>query len=269
MSKSEKKTGQVAVVETPASDVAFAQSEVPSYIKQDTNRGSEEVKSSDMVLPRLEIIQALSPIKEVDENARDGQLFNSVTQEVIGDFAYFVPVYYRMEYLVWQDQNHGGGFHGSFPTLEQAMEKRQQVIENDPKLAGKTEKGSDIIEVVDTPVHYGLRIDPEGTMEQIVISMARTKSKVSRKWNAMIQIAGGDRFSRVYKLSTFTDENRKGQKFKNFVVQPAGFPPEKVYKEAERLYAAFRAGEVSVDHASASPSADAEPAAASDDRGGI
>lgn len=249
-------TSKKTEVATVAAD-PFAVTAVPDYIKQGAGRGSEEVKSSDMVLPRLEIVQALSPIKELDPDAREGMLFNSVTQEIIGDHAYFVPVYFRMEYLVWQDQDSGGGFHGSFPTLEQAEEKRTQVIQNDPQLAGTTPKGTDIIEVVDTPVHYGLRITPEGEKEQIVISMAKTKSKVSRKWNAMIQIAGGDRFSRVYKISAFTDENKKGQKFKNFVVQPAGFPPKAVYEECERLYASFRSGEVVADHASAAPAADA------------
>jgi hypothetical protein len=267
MATAKKTPASTAVATQQSSELAFAQSAVPDYIKTDGNRGSEEVKSSDMILPRLEIVQAMSPIKELNDEARDGHLFNSVTQELIGDMAYFVPIYYRMEFLVWQDQEHGGGFHGSFPTLEQAEEKRAQVLRDDPKLDGKTDKGGNIIEVIDTPVHYGLRIDTEGLMEQIVISMARTKSKVSRKWNAMIQIAGGDRFGRVYKLSTFTDENKKGQKFKNFVVQPAGFPPEKVYKEAERLYASFRSGEVTADHASAGPAA--ETAGDSGDRGGI
>jgi len=239
-----KKTEVATVAADP-----FAVASQPDYIKQGTGRGSEEVKSSDMVLPRLEIVQALSPIKELDPNAREGMLFNSVTQEIIGDIAYFVPVYYRMEYLVWKDQDQGGGFFGSFPTLEQAEERRNAEVRNG--------ENPEYLEVVDTPVHYGLRITPEGDKEQIVISMAKTKSKVSRKWNAMIQIAGGDRFSRVYKISAFTDENKKGQKFKNFVVQPAGFPPRAVYEEAERLYSSFRAGEVVVDHASAAPVKDA------------
>lgn len=229
---------------------------VPDYIKQGSGRGNEEVKSSDMVLPRLELIQALSPIKDENPNAREGQLFNSVTQEIIGDSAFFVPIYFRMEYLVWQDNDAGGGFHGSYPTLDQAMEKRDEVVAADPKLAGKNTKGIDLVEVVDTPVHYGLRITPEGVCEQIVISMAKTKAKISRKWNAMIQIAGGDRFSRVYKISSLTDENKKGQKFKNFVVQPAGYPPEPVYREAERLYQSFRSGLINADHASVVPEDD-------------
>jgi len=239
-----KKTEIATVAADP-----FAVAAQPDYIKQGTGRGSEEVKSSDMVLPRLEIVQALSPIKELDPDAREGMFFNSVTQEIIGDVAYFVPVYYRMEYLVWKDQDQGGGFFGSFPTLEQAEERKSTEVRNG--------ENSEYLEIVDTPVHYGLRITPEGDKEQIVISMAKTKSKVSRKWNAMIQIAGGDRFSRVYKISAFTDENKKGQKFKNFVIQPAGFPPKAVYEEAERVYTSFRAGEVVADHASATPAKDA------------
>jgi len=154
-----------------------------------------------------------------------------------------------MEYLIWKDQDQGGGFFGSYPTLEQAEERKAAAVRDG--------ENPDYVEIVDTPVHYGLRITPEGLKEQIVISMAKTKSKVSRKWNAMIQIAGGDRFSRVYKISAFTDENKKGQKFKNFVVQPAGFPPKDVYDECERLYSSFRAGEVVADHASAAPMNDA------------
>ncbi len=241
------------------SDLAFAKDAVPDYIKQDSTRGSEEVRSSDMVLPRLELVQSTSPIKDSDPDAREGHLFNTVTQEVLGDHVYFVPIYFRMEFLVWKDQDQGGGFFGSFPTLEQAQERRTAEIENG--------EDGDYLEIVDTPVHYGLLIDEEGRCEQIVISMAKTKSKVSRKWNAMIQIAGGDRFGRVYKISSFTDENKRGQKFKNYVVQPAGFPPKKVYEEAERLYGSFRSGEIKADHASAAPEKDPTPT--DGERGGI
>jgi len=244
------------VITKPENDLAFAQAAVPDYIKQGGSRGSEEVKSSDMVLPRLELVQGLSPIRDdssgsFNPDAREGHLFNSVTQELYGDMIYFVPIYFRLEFLVWKDQDQGGGFFGSFPTLEQAEERKMVEVGNG--------ENPEFIEIVDTPVHYGLRVTPEGVTEQIVISMAKTKSKVSRKWNAMIQIAGGDRFSRVYKISSFTDENKKGQKFKNFVVTPAGFPPKAVYEEAERLYGSFRSGEITADHASAAPEKDAAP----------
>lgn len=221
---------QTAVATQSANPFATA---LPEYIKQDSARGSEQVKTSDLILPRLEIVQALSPIKEENPEAREGMLFNSVTGDIYGDHVYFVPIYFRTEFLVWKDQNEGGGFFGSFPTLNEAQSRVAEAVDS-----GEDE---DLLEIVDTPVHFGLRITPDlSTCEQLVISMAKTKAKISRKWNAMIQIAGGDRFARVYKISAFTDENKKGQKFKNYVVQAAGFTPEPVYRQAEKLYEVFK-----------------------------
>ncbi len=247
------KSTAVAKVDESSRELAFAQADVPDYIKKDSNRGSEEVKTSDMTLPRLELIQSQSPIKEIDPDAREGMLFNSVTQEVYGDSVFFVPVYFKQEFLIWKDQNEGGGFFGAFQDEFSAEERLKQVIAEgeDPQF----------LEIVATPIQYGMLITPEGGKEQIVISMAKSKAKVSRKFNAMCQIAGGDRFGRVYKISSFTDENKKGQKFKNFVMQPAGFPPKEVYEEAGRVYESFRSGAVTVNHASAAEEGETAPAA--------
>jgi len=241
-------------------ELAFS-NEVPDYIKQGQARGSEEVKASDMVLPRLEIVQALSPIKETNEDAKEGYLFNSVTQEVIGDIAYFVPVYFRMEYLVWKDNDQGGGFFGSFNTAAEAEARKAEAVSGG--------ENPEYLEIVDTPVQYGLRVTPSGEIEQIVISMAKTKAKVSRKWNAMIQITGGDRFSRVYKITTFRDENKKGQKFFNYVVQPAGFTPKAAYEQAEQLYTVLKTQDFRVAHDSVIDDGEGPKSTDGVDRGGL
>jgi len=212
---------------------AMFPTEVPSYIDRNSARGSEEVTTKDLVLPRLEIVQSQSPIREA--GAAEGTLFNSATMEQLGDLVYFVPVYFRGEYLIWKDQEAGGGFFGAFMSESEAEARKVEVVEmqgEDPNL----------LEIVDTPVHYGLLVSPSGAHapQQIVISMPKSKAKVSRKWNAMIQIVGGDRFSRVYKITTFKDKNKKNQTFYNYVVQPAGYVPEPIFREAERTYAAFK-----------------------------
>lgn len=263
-----KSTKNEVAVKDAGAIAPFAMDQLPDYLKQGPARGNEEVKSSDMVLPRLELVQAQSPIKDTNDEAREGMLFNSVTQELYGDYAYFVPVYYRMEYLIWQNADEGGGFHGAYPSEDAARVAMKRIQEDDPKLIGDGKNGKPMLEVVDTPIHYGLRVEPEGTSEQIVISMPKTKAKVSRRWNSMIQIAGGDRFGRVYKISSFTDENKQGKKFKNFVVQPAGFPPKAVYEQAELLYEAFRSGAMAVNHGSVIEEEGAAPADGID-RGGI
>jgi hypothetical protein len=229
--------------------LAFSQ-EMPDHLKNQTGpgRGSEEVGSKDIVLPRLEIVQAQSPIKEI-EDCKDGDLFNTASSEVYGDTVYFVNVYYRMEFLIWKDQDSGGGFFGSYPTQGEAEARFKDLIEDDPSLAGTTKDGKPILEIVDTPVHYGMLVDPASAKtQQIVISMPKSKSKVSRKWNALIQMTGGDRFSRVYRISTFTDKNKQDKKFKNFTAQPAGYTPAAVFQEAEKLYGIFKAGAARAGH---------------------
>jgi hypothetical protein len=233
-------TKQTAVAKAVSQEVGFSQ-ETPEWAKSGQGRGSENVGTKDIVLPRLEIVQSQSPIKDTDETIREGMLFNSATSENLGDTAFIVPIYYRMEYLVWKDQDEGGGFFGSYDTEHAARARIQEEVSN-----GESES---LLEVVDTPVHYCLRVRSDFSTEQIVISMPKSKAKVSRKWNSLIQIAGGDRFSRVYKLGTFKDKNKKNQAFHNFTVQPAGFPPEAVYREAERLYDVFKTQGVKADHA--------------------
>lgn len=221
--------------------IAFAQ-EVPEWAKNGTGRGSENVTNKDMLLPRLEIIQAQSPIKDTNPDAEEGLLFNTVTGDVLGEKVYIVPIFFRLEYLVWKDQDAGGGFFGAFNTQDEAESRKQELISDgeDP----------DEIEIIDTPVHYCLRVRDDMTTEQIVVSMSKSKAKVSRKWNSAINIVGGDRFSRVYAFTTFKDKNKQNKTFFNYVVQPAGFPPEKVFREAERLYEVFLKEGVKADHAS-------------------
>lgn len=227
MATAKKQANQVVVIEDNAL-TAFG-NERPDYIKEGPGRGNEDVSARDMVLPRIEIIQSESPILEINGDAAPGLLFNTVTNEVLGDRVYFVPIYYRTEYIVWKSKDEGGGFFGAFTSQGEAETRRREKIADGEK--------PEHMEIVDTPVHYGLLVDPQTkSTQQAVISMAKSKAKVSRKWNSVIQICGGDRFSRVYAIGTFKDQNAKGKTFQNFTVTPAGFAPESVYREAERLY---------------------------------
>lgn len=234
----------VATKETANTAVGFSQ-DVPDYIKNQTGagRGSEGVNIEDMVLPRLEIVQSQSPIKDTNEDAKEGFLFNTATNEVIGDVAYFVPVSFRKEFIVWKDKEEGGGFFGSFQTEAEAVQRLNQKVEDD-------NERREFLEVVDTPVHFGLLVSPsrEFPPQQIAISMAKSKAKVSRRWNSVIAMCGGDRFSRVYKITTIKDKNAKNQTFFNFAVQPAGFVPEDIYKIAEETYEVFKVQGVRTTH---------------------
>lgn len=211
---------------------------VPDYIKQDSNRGSENVGTDDLVIPRLEVLQALSP--QLDESApeyipgaKQGDLVNSVTRQNYGKEVFLLNVFYTKQWLVWRDRKLGGGFKGAFANPELAKDRIAE-------LTGGGETG---YEAIDTPTHLCLLINRDaGTIEEVMVSMPRTKAKVSRAWNSQIKLAGGDRFSRVYRVTSASEENEKG-KFYNYVVAATGFPAKPLYAKAEALYKQMAEGQ--------------------------
>lgn len=219
---------------------------VPEYIRQGDARGNENVTVDDLVIPRLEIIQGLSPaVKRGDpgfiKGAAPGMFINSVTRELYGEEVAVIPVHYSMQYLVWRDRklasdlkiSADGGFFGSYQTRQEAQARADQ--EGGEKKA---------VIVVDTPTHLCLLLNNRsGKAEEIMIPMPRTKSKISRQWNSMIRLAGGDRFSRVYKLTADLQKNDKGD-FYNYKVELLGFPSKELYLQAEALYEAVTSGKM-------------------------
>jgi hypothetical protein len=207
-------------------EVAVTEDQMPSYIKQGAARGNENVSNEDLQLPRIDVLQALSPQinkkkDEYIEGAEVGMIFNTLTGELYPDGLYFTPVQFTKRYLVWVDRkkDNGGGLRGIFDTEAEA----QAFVNN--------ADDGDKLEVVATAEHLVL-LD---SGDEVILSMAKSKQKVSRKFNSMVRLNGGDRFSRRYRLTSVDDDGPQGE-YQNFAIANAGWPDENVYLKAEALY---------------------------------
>jgi hypothetical protein len=228
-----------------ATELAVAQETMPTFMDPDKKRGQEGVGVEDLTIPRLQLIQDLSPQrKKTDpqyiDGAEEGMLFNSVTKALYGTEVVFIPCFYRKEWVIWKAQSEGGGFLGAYPTEAEAKaEFRAQDLDGQVD-----KKGNPIYEINDTGQQFGLIVTPDGHAEDIVISLSKTKRKVDRQLNTIIKMAGGDRFSRMYKIRAVQDENAAGQNYYNFGVELLGFVSnEDLYRRAESLYEAIAGGE--------------------------
>jgi hypothetical protein len=219
----------------------------PSWMG-DSNRGSEEVTIQDVTIPRLSIIQDLSPQRkknnaEYIDGAEEGMMFNTVTNQLFAEPVLFVPVYFRLEWLVWKHRDAGGGLMGVFDTQDEAV-----AFIAGHMLAGQTtEKGEPVLEAQDTAQHFGLLLDPNSPADnphatEIVVSMSRSQLKPSRQLNSQVRIAGGDRWERYYRLSPVQVDGAKGD-YWNWKVEQLGFVSEAVYQQAEALYEAVKTGQ--------------------------
>lgn len=214
---------------------------LPDYMRQDgVGRGNEAVDHSDLVIPRLEVVQALSPCRQKNkpefiEGAEEGMLYNNVSRRLYAGAVMIVPVVFRKEYQLWLDRKKSGGqqgFRGAFATEQEARARKEELP------AAEYE----ITDIIEAHVHFCLLADPAtGTVEEICLSMSRSKKKVSKRWNSMIRMFGGDRFSRAYKLVAVEESGQQGDYY-NFAVAAAGFPSAVLYQRAEKLYEDIGAG---------------------------
>ena len=219
---------------------------VPSYINVTSSRGNDSVSMSDMEIPRLEIIQSLSPCRDKSDvayidGAEEGKHYNTVTRELYPETLIVCPVYYQPQFLIWKDRKLGGGFRGAFNTAQEANRRRAQLV---------AEEGvADTAFVIsETHTNYALLVNPDGTANEIVLSLSRSKLKVSRKWNSVIRLNGNDRFSRVYQIKSIVEKNSQNQSYYNWSISTVGYPSEEIYRQAENLYNIIKEGRASVDY---------------------
>lgn len=242
--------------ESTATDVAVYSSAMPSFLQgKNSERGSEGVTSKDVIIPRLELVQSLSPARDKKSDqyisgAEEGMIYNNITRELYGESAMVVPVAFSKEWLVWKDRKAegggAGGFRGAYPSEESANDFINSVDE--PNLVN-----------TETNQHFVLVIHADGRTEEAVVSCSKTKLKISKKWNSLIRMNGGDSFSRVYRLGASQEKNAKGDAYYNLTIAPLGFVTEEVYKAAEALHEQVRSGAVVADRGEGSDEPVAQP----------
>lgn len=218
---------ELATIFTGGGNVA-----VPAYAAADGDLGNENVGANDQAIPRISLLQSLSPqvIEQTVEGAMPGLLFNTVSEELFKSM-YVVNLFYVVMWGVMKKKNLGGGFHGNYDT-EEAATAHVETLPGDP--------GD--YEVMETAKHTVLILDEQGDVQSPAeILMKKSNLPISRKWNSNIQqnAKGAPRFSLVWALS---GKIRKGEGFTwhVFNVELAGATPETVYHEAKDFYNAMR-----------------------------
>jgi hypothetical protein len=223
-------------------DLTVSNTQVPEFLKDKINtegRGNENVSVDEMTVPRLELIQPLSPCRNKKEpsyieGAEDGMLYNNVTRQLYGEEVLMIFGAFKVEYLLWKERKKGGGFYGAYTTMEEANAAIRAL--------GEDSQG---VEAQKTHQHYGLILDPQtGRPQPIMLSMPRTKLKVSKRLNSVISMQGGDRFSRVFKIYTVQEKNKKGDIYYNFDFKLHGFVNEQQYVEGEKIYELSQSGKL-------------------------
>lgn len=177
-------------------------------------QGFENVTSKDMLIPRLTILQALSPnLKKANAKyvpgSSEGDILDTGTGELMPNPLEFLPAYFNKAYLEWAPRESGGGLkgvHDNDSILRECRidERRNHVLPN-----GNT--------VVETGQMFGLNLSAMGRPS--FIAFTSTQLRKLRQW---LTLANGERidvggrqiqpplFYRAYLLGTAPEGNNKG-----------------------------------------------------------
>jgi hypothetical protein len=178
--------------------------------------GLENVGASDLLVPRLTILQALSPQiskkkSEYISDAEIGDICDVGTGEVFPEGVLFLPVYYRKDYLEWAPRASGEGLiniHSDPAILDQTTrnERKQPVLPNGNLIA-------------ETAQFFGLNLTADN--RKSFVPMGSTQLKKAKKW---LTLATGEKltradgstytpplFYRCYHLTTAEESNSEGE----------------------------------------------------------
>lgn len=192
--------------------------------------GLENVGAGDLLVPRLAILQKLSP--QVDpsegefiEGAKVGDIADLGTGELFPDGIWFLPVFYRKDYLEWFPRATGKGLanvHASPAILDQCVPDDR----NRPTLPNGNY-------VAETAQFFGVNLSADRRLS--FIPMASTQLKKARRWNTLakgekLHRSDGTEFTapffyRTYHLTTVDEENPEG-KWKGWKIERGMALPE-------------------------------------------
>tara|TARA_X000001388_G_scaffold73794_1_gene65945 strand:+ start:21817 stop:22608 length:792 start_codon:yes stop_codon:yes gene_type:complete len=191
-----------------------------SILLEDVGAGTEGFTKEDVLMPRLSILQQMSPQtnkREGDyvEGAEAGHIFDNVAKKVYdGEKGItVVPISYKRNHIEWKPDRGGKvAEHGASSDCLASCSRgdKGQYI---------TAEGN---EIVPTGEYYIYVIDEVGNHFPAMLSMSSSQMKKAKQWNAMISrlmidINGKKQnpamFWTAYKLSTVPESNDQGSWF--------------------------------------------------------
>lgn len=251
-------------------EVAKTEGDVPAYLMQMQGRVKDDSNfdQSDVIVPRIKLLQGLSKECETFDDAKAGRFWDTGLDESQGEEFRFVVASRKKKYLLVAPLEDGQGI------LARAEDFTHwdRIGEWEVKIKGErnpvkwTISTTDVMESgldkwgtfnpndENSPPaatlfyeYLVLRVDEDGNLLQkppAVISLTRSQIRKAKKGlNDKIKLHGDmgrPMQSLVFKASNVADTNSEGQDFKNWMFTGDGFATEATYEQALAFSQSFK-----------------------------
>lgn len=231
MAKAQEAKEPQALVQNKQGNALTA--DMPDFLKETSSqRGTEMIRASDMVMPRMALCQSNTPQRKAQnilyiKDLQEGQFFNTLTKEIYGTSVHIIPLFFYYSRIMFKPFDEGGGIICQAPdgihcALANGGPCMHQAWGNDGQPPECTEL-------------FNFPCLIRATGEFVVLSLKSTGIAAGKQLNSMIRMRRKDAFAGVYLVESFPD-NKKGQDFFNHRILNAGWVSTDEYKGAEGMY---------------------------------
>ncbi len=207
--------------------------------------GFEDDNESDMIIPRIKIINALSPERK-DKLADEGDIVNSLTVEKLNGKV-FIPVFKFNSNIEWKDRAEGGGIrchakdgkrgYESDGTSKMCAQCRRNEFDN-------SKTGREALPKCTKYINFFGFI--AGERMPIILSFSKTNYNEGRKLYSLARVSMQNMWNHGYTLDSKLMA-KGGNEWYNIVVAAAGETSDEDRAFGMELFKAFRHSDLAYD----------------------
>lgn len=234
---------------------------VPAFMQQDVGMGLDKIGNEDLDVPRLKLIQGISPELQEFNDLRAGHFFHTSAEMIFDEPFRVVPIYVQKEYILWNPLDSGGGIlaraadaiHWSPSTGEfdvkldksQGGAKVKWTLKPTVAQSGLANWGTQNPGDKDSPPAatlmynflFGFPDHPE--LMPAVYSFQRSTIKIGRKFLTKLKTVRTPIFGTVYSM-TSTDMGPDSKTYKVPVITGVGLvDSEAMYNDFKAMHESF------------------------------
>ena len=263
-------------------DITHVNGGVPAHLAQYQKQKIGNVDSSDRIIPRIKLMQAISPeLQDFQGEAKAGQFWHTIAQQNLGPSLKAIPIIIRKSFVLWAPRNDDRGI------LARAMDgvnwepanaefrvkpkgSAQEVVYRTAKTvaeSGLDQFGTSIPGDPNSPPAASLTYNmlwhlpdfPE--LSPAVIINTRSSVKPMQQLLSRIDSKPVPHFCQVYQIASVQQKGAEGPYF-NFSYVGDGFATAEQAKLTEEMYETFsKGGWVANDEAEEEPTTNTNPRA--------
>ena len=234
---------------------------MPAYMKDDAGQGLERLESGDYEMPRVKLLQGISPEVQASDRLRAGEYYHTLLEEPMGRDLPMVVLYVDKRFVLWRPREDGGGIlaraddcvhwqpdHGSFTVKlsKDGSKKATWTLAKTVAESGLDQWGSYDPTDPNSPPAATMAFvlvcafptKPE--MTPSVLLLQRTSIRAARKLMGKLKISQAPAYGQLFTLSSVIEQTGQNTYWTPKFISAGFVGDQEQYNTYKTLYEQFK-----------------------------